>query len=361
MDPYDQFQEILDAHPSGAPKSDILKQILQILFTPEEAGIALHMSFRVKPAEEIAQSVSKPVDEVKAYLKSMADKVVIFCREKDGISYYGLLPTIPGLFEFPLMKGGGTTQTDTLSKLWEAYHQEKQGIAFCGNPTPAARVIPVDKSLIALSHVHPYEEIKSVVNISKYIAVSHCACRVSINKCNHPREVCFIFGSTAEFLVSKGYARQISNEEAIKILDQCEEHGLVHTSNNSIDKATFICNCCPCCCTILRGRTQLKHPHAFAQSSYQAFINKEDCNGCLICIEERCPMEAIAITEEGVAKVLPNNCIGCGLCVSACPQLAISLREISPAPQHPKTFQEMGLKIAAEKGKIDRFMKIMKQ
>ncbi len=45
MDTYERLQEILDAHPSGAPKSAAFDEILRILFTPEEAALAVHMSF----------------------------------------------------------------------------------------------------------------------------------------------------------------------------------------------------------------------------------------------------------------------------------------------------------------------------
>ena len=65
-----------------------------------------------------------------------------------------------------------------------------------------------------------------------------CACRVSVAKCDKPKEVCLIFGETGEFLVERGFARQISKEEGMKVLDLAEEAGLVHTSNNSADRAT---------------------------------------------------------------------------------------------------------------------------
>ncbi len=50
----------------------------------------------------------------------MADKAVIFAKTgKAARKTYGLVPTIPGLFEFPFMKGGGTPMHERLAKLWE--------------------------------------------------------------------------------------------------------------------------------------------------------------------------------------------------------------------------------------------------
>ena len=107
MDVYERLREILDAHPSGAPESKAFDEILRILFTHEEAELAIHMSFSPKPAHEIASACGIPTDEAEHLLESMADKAVIFSREKDGKLSYGLLPTVPGLFEFPLMRGAG--------------------------------------------------------------------------------------------------------------------------------------------------------------------------------------------------------------------------------------------------------------
>lgn len=38
-----------------------------------------------------------------------------------------------------------------------------------------------------------------------------------------------------------------------------------------------------------------------------------------------CPVQAIEITNDGLARVHPEMCIGCGLCVSACPRHLIQL------------------------------------
>lgn len=114
MDVYERLQEILDSHPSGAPKAAVFDEILRILFTHEEASIAIHMSFIPKPAEKIAAATGSSVQDVTACLEAMASKAVIFSQEKDGKHLYGLVPTIPGLFEFPLMRG---VKTETQKKL----------------------------------------------------------------------------------------------------------------------------------------------------------------------------------------------------------------------------------------------------
>ncbi len=360
MNDYEELQKILDTHPSGAPKSKIFDEILKILFTPEEAALALHMSFRPKKVEDIAAAAGLAAEKAEALLETMAAKAVIFSNTKAGKKSYGLLPTIPGLFEFPFMKGGGGPEHEKLGKLWEEYHREAMGAAFSGNPTPLMRVVPVEKSLTPETAVHPYEEVKHLIENSDYLALAQCACRVSVGKCDKPKDVCIIFDSPARFLVERGYAREASKAETLRALDRAEEAGLVHTSNNSADRASVICNCCSCCCTVLRGKTQLGHPHAFATSRFEAGVITGDCTGCGICAEERCPMGAISM-GSGTASVAAEKCIGCGLCVSGCPANAIALRERKQSPEVPASTQEMALKIVQEKGKLDAFVKIMQR
>lgn len=359
MDVYEKLRQILDVHPSGAPKSKVFDEILRTLFTPEEAALLLHMNFSPKPVEAIAAAAGMAEGKADRILVSLADRVLVFGREKHGSRAYGLLPTIPGLFEFPFMGGTLTPEMERLGKLWDDYHREGLGASFAGSPTPVARVVPVGKSLEATLRVHPYEEVRKIIDGADFIGLGQCACRVSLHRCEKPTETCLFFDSPARFLVEKKYARNISKDEAMAVLDRAEEEGLVHTSTNSADKAGFICNCCKCCCVILKGRTQLDIASAFAPSGFLAEVKSEDCMGCGFCADERCPMGAIELKDE-IAVVTAEKCIGCGLCVTACPAEALVLVRRSNPPEVPATNQEMLGKVLAEKGKLQDFIRLAK-
>ena len=119
MDIYEQLQQRLDAHPSTAPKSKAFDEILRLLFTPEEAALAVHMNFKTKSIPAIASAAGVDENRAQDLLESMANKGIIHSKNKIGEKHYALLPTIPGVFEFPFMKGGGTPLHKRLGELWE--------------------------------------------------------------------------------------------------------------------------------------------------------------------------------------------------------------------------------------------------
>jgi len=359
MDVYEKLQRLLDTHISGAPKSKNFDEILRILFGEQEARVALGLKFVPRSVPEIAASAEVPQDEARRLLAAMADRAVIFSREKNGETGYALLPTVPGLFEFPLMSGEMLPVHQRLAKLWTAYHAEALSASFAATPTAVARIIPIEQSVAASNKVMPYDELSRMLDLCTTFAVAHCACRMSVGKCDAPKDVCMIFDVPARFLIERKIAKEITKSQAKEILIKAEQAGLVHTTSNSQDRLNFVCNCCPCCCTILRGLTELNNPNAFAKSRWEAFIDADACTGCGACADKRCPMGAISL-EGGLARADTSRCIGCGLCASVCPAGAVSMKLREKASEPPKTLTEMGLTVAREKGVLDKFVAMMR-
>ena len=73
------------------------------------------------------------------------------------------------------------------------------------------------------------------------------------------------------------------------------------------------------------------------------YVDGEKCTGCGAC-EDVCPVEAVRVSDEGVARIDQDRCNECEACVDACPneailvviepveEKAISLRE-QPTPE----------------------------
>jgi len=285
----------------------------------------------------------------------MANKGIVFCREKNAEMGYALLPIMPGLFEFPLMSGGGTATHQRLSRLWEQYRREAFGIEFAGSRTPLLRVIPVEKTIQTCNEVLPYEILSTMMESAETFALAQCACRTSMAACDAPRDVCLIFDKTAQFLIDRKLAREITKQRAQDTLWRSEEAGLVHTCNNSQDRLTVICNCCPCCCMVLRGLTDLGNPNAFAKGRWHAQVDESLCSGCATCEKERCPVAAIEV-QGNRARVKRERCIGCGLCVSTCSTDALSMVPRADAGVPPKTVTDLGIRVLEEKGRLKAYI-----
>ena len=123
--------------------------------------------------------------------------------------------------------------------------------------------------------------------------------------------------------------------------------GLVLSPTNAQELST-ICCCCSCCCPVLKFAKMAPRPADLAQAYYQAQIDPDLCTASADCID-RCPMDAIR-EGDNASEVIDGRCIGCGLCVSACPVEAITLEPKPGMEAPPKDMSDMLNRIATERG-----------
>ncbi len=356
MHHYHLLQQKLDRHPVGAPYSEKFIEILKLLFPPGEVELALLLDFKLKKVENIVQEIDIPLDEAVAKLEDMADKGAILGKKIGGTRAYALLPNYPGLFEYPLMRSGDPENQTKLGHLWHAYYMEAMAAELGSANPPWMRVLPAEEAIDSEIEILPYEAASQMMAKAKKIAVGNCPCRISEGKCDKPLETCLSFDGAAEFLAERGIARAITLDEAIDILKKTEEAGLVHTGSNNQENLLFICNCCVCCCHMLRLITEHNFPDGVAKSSYIACLEDDLCTGCEICVE-RCPVGAIACDHD-IAELSKDKCIGCGLCVSQCPTDAVTLTKRDTYTITPQTLNSLAKQVVENKrisleGRID--------
>ncbi len=196
-----------------------------------------------------------------------------------------------------------------------------------GKDKPFTRIIPVGVSIEARTSILDFESVAQIIAKARSIAVTNCTCRLSMRKCDRPLEVCLQVDNAADYNLARGTGRALSKDEAMDILKEAEEAGLVHVTMNRHEGNHFICNCCPCCCqtmpVLIEGGIRVVDPSRFV-----AAVDAQECIGCGTC-EERCYFSAISFPggEDSPAVVDPERCMGCGLCLVTCPTGAITLSE----------------------------------
>jgi ferredoxin len=317
-------------------------KLLAKMFTPEEATLAAVMHLYREDVADIASRAG--VDEKATYktLKRMARKGLLSVgRGKKGLAF-GLLPVVVGSFEESL-----PYLDEEMAQLWEELLEETRGEGLLGPGPAIQRVIPVEQSVDAEIEVLPYENVSKLLEGSKSFGVRECICRKQKElvgeSCDYPRFNCVSFAPVEGAFASVDYVRETTKEEAERILREAEEAGLVHSVYNQQESIFYICNCCPCCCGIMRGMVEFGQAHALARSAFLAVVDTDECTGCEACVE-RCHFGALAVPDD-VCVVDEMRCMGCGLCVAECPSDALRLvrraeEEQAPPPKSHRRWQE---------------------
>lgn len=352
MHHYHRLRERLGGHPVGAPQAEEFLEILKLLFAPHEVEMALLLEFRLKKLSEIAKALGYPADEVKSRLEAMADRGVILAKEVEGEQAYALLPNYPGLFEYPVMKGGDEKKQKKLAELWQAYYMKAMATELAAARPPWNRVFPAEEALAGEEYtVLPFAVASKMMAGTRAVALARCPCRITTGNCARPLDVCLSFDGAARFLAERGMARLIDLGEALAVLKRAEEAGLVHIGSNNTQNMLFLCNCCPCCCHFLKLVAGLGYREALAASAFEVSLAQDLCTGCGICAGERCPVGAL-VMEGDTAQLETARCIGCGLCVTTCPGGALALVGRSGYELPPVSAAELARAVAENKKKL---------
>jgi ferredoxin len=359
---YGKLRKRLDRFPIGAPAAKELYEILRILFSEEEASVASRMPMRFSTLDRISRLTRKSEKTLRSLLEKMADKGLVMDFERKGTVYYILSPTLLGFFEFTFMRVRNDLPQKKLARLMWNYAHENGDVVrriFSGE-TGAGRSLVYEDSLSEAdrSEILTYDTASGLIREAKKIAVGLCYCRHikqhNGNQCKYPMNVCTSLNQGADFVIRKGFMREISKEEALDIFEGTKQKGLVYVADNVKKRPSFVCHCCGCCCGMLGAFNKLQMNHAVATSPYLAQTDGRKCDGCGRCAK-RCQVNLISIvSENGEKKAHVNEalCLGCGICASVCKQSAITMQRRGERILTPEFSMEKLLMMMLEQGKL---------
>jgi len=339
--------------------------ILKLVIEDNEEELDLIYVFREKVSqtmEQLKESSNLNKEKVEQLTTSLAKKGLIFNQPNSaGIMVYRLLPLMNvGLMEYVFMgELKGDEREQKLAELFEKLIEEVRDqvqenydnfvplfkMALPVDRTVPMRtnengkdikIIPINKRIdVPEEFVLPSQSVEEIINKFDDIAVGRCFCRQRRKMLGHscainaPMMNCFTFGKSARHTVAQGFAQKVTKEEALRIMKEAEEAGLVHKAfhpnSNESRPETSICNCCKDCCDTLNVWRDGALP-LINSTYYLSVIDQDACIGCGTCVE-RCPTDAIKLNENQKAERDESSCFGCGVCVRFCPEEAISLKE----------------------------------
>ncbi|MBC7257993.1 MAG: 4Fe-4S binding protein [Chloroflexi bacterium] len=318
-DVYEHLADALNRLPNGFPRTatGVELRILQKIFAPEEAALAARLTGEMEPVDAIAARVGLPEETVLPALKAMARRGLVWGDKHEGERRFRLAPFVVGIYEGHLER-----MDHEFAHLFEEYMAAGGTAGIMGVQPALHRVVPA-RGAAKTEWILPYDDVKALLMDGKTFRVRDCICRVQqklIGKgCDKPLHTCLVFYS----IPLPPEPNDITLDEALALLDMTEAAALVHTVSNVAKGVSYVCNCCGCCCGILRGITEYGLADSVAAANYYAVVDEIACTGCGIC-ESRCQVGAIAV-GDAVAAVDRARCIGCGLCASGCPEGAVAL------------------------------------
>jgi len=365
-DHYHLLQQRLDENIEGAPDSPTLMKILSLLFSPREAEFASKLPSRPTSLQVLSRKLSIPGDELADKLTEMARRGVVLDLEHEGQRYFSLSPVVNGFSDFTFMRTRNDVPMPELARLFDEYMYQDDRFAhsLLQSETQLYRSLVREEALPTGDHteVLDWERASHIVRSASVIGLSLCSCRHAAshlgNACDKPRETCLSLNYGAEALLRSGNARPVTADRAMSILEECMEAGLAQTADNVQHKVTYICNCCSCCCMLMRWTRTLDIRSTIVTSNWTAEIDLSRCNGCGLCASA-CPTQAIQVVGESVGKkerkwaVSDGTlCIGCGVCYSTCKFGALTMK---PRPRRvftPETAFDRTVTMAIERGKL---------
>jgi len=340
-DMYDALMDHFGEWIFDFPKSETLKPMFKLRFTPEEAELLSQIPFLGHTLEQLTAKIDISIDKLKIMLDDFTNKGIIFRIERSSRTLYSLTDPVFVFYRTPSWNGEDNDFNRKMSPYLNKYYIDTFASDFMGHDTKGLRTIPINETVRDTRQVIPYEDVLKVVDNFEYYSVSACPCshRHTLDPifedCKHDLERCLHFDTLGRYIVENGFGREITKEETLEILQKAADAGLVHGLSNTEKAPDTICNCCSCCCLFLESAVKMPGilPRGHNPSSYIREMAEEKC------IEDK--------------KVLftPERCIGCGVCINKCPQDASCLEYRGENQDYPKNPRETAERFLKERGK----------
>jgi ferredoxin len=369
---YSTLVDRLNRHPQGAPPSEHLFKILEILFKEKEARLVSLLPIKPFTAAKASRIWKMDLAATRKILDELASRAILVDIDQDGEPVYTLPPPMAGFFEFSMMRIRQDVDQKMLSELFYQYLNIEEDFVrelFTHGETQLGRTLVNERSLDDenVLFVLDYERASEIIRTATHRGIGVCYCRHKMmhldRACDNPMNICMTFNTVAASLTKHGYAREVDVAEGLDLLQQAQDHMLVQFGENIREKVNFICNCCGCCCEAMIAARRFAVMHPIHTTNFLPQLTAEECNGCGKCVTV-CPVEALTLVSANnperpklkLARLNEEYCLGCGLCVQACTKNNIRLTPRSERVITPLNSAHRAVVMALERGKLQNLI-----
>jgi ferredoxin len=328
------------------------------------------MPYGLQTLGRIAEVTGYDEAKLEKALKQLCSKGLVIDLLVEGRYYYSISPLVIGFYEFTMMRRGKGINHRELSRLFSRYLLGEDGpmVKNYGNGQQLARMraMPHEGVIEPSDYVEvlDYEKATAIIEENDKFSIGYCACRheklhLGEKQCDVPLDSCTSFGRAADYLVRNDMAREADRSEMLDNLARSRDFGLVLLADNTRTNATFICNCCSCCCNALASMRKFDYSHLVVPSTLKPVFEDETCKGCGSCAKA-CPVNAIEMVSLGNPdpekkkrpRVDESACLGCGVCALKCKTGSIQLVKSDRRVIHPETTFERVILQSLERGTL---------
>ena len=369
---YANLTERLNQFPQGAPPSDLLFQILGILFSEREAQLVSELPIRPFTAKRASRIWKKDLTETQKVLDELASRAILVDILSDGETKYVLPPPMAGFFEFSMMRIRDDIDQKLLSELFYEYMNVEEDFIrelFTRGETQLGRTFVNEPALSEQNalHVLDYERASEIIQTATHRGIGVCYCRHKMEHkdqaCDAPMNICMTFNNTAASLTRYGHAREIDVAEGMDLLQEAYDNNLVQFGENVREGVNFICNCCGCCCEAMIAARRFAILNPVHTTNFLPAVDETTCNGCSKCVNV-CPVEAMTLVSANdphkpkmkKARLNPDICLGCGVCVRVCEDGALELESRESRVITPMDGTHKAVLMAIERGKLQNLI-----